>query len=738
FILVLTADDTGTDMVITDSGSVLSGLGISSTNGAGGYRNGLAAADSKIEATNDGFRQIAFDGTQADNTFLISYDQASKVLTLTTGDGTTDTVTLSAIAIASGKTETARFTDFGVNIVLDDKFDKTADILIDADTASITGGTGAITESTIKISDSTGDISGITSKTLTFGALATPAAITVTSGGFSGTFDGTSTGTKTVTLSDGGGNTLVVEFDVATAFDGSETAASIDLQELENLVASTGKPFDNQLQTAQTARFTADGLLDQDRYESHLISSSSSTLATLAPSAGSPGSFDIKVGSDTVTVNYLSTDTLSGLVTKINTAITTAGGGNAVFDAGTDASLMTDGDGVRLVITNTNGAAITLSDTDSLLAGLGVDNDLVIERQSNTISDLFGGVTLTLFQAEEETQVKIDVERDLGSSKTEILAVVEAYNAVKTSLNEHSLVDPETGSATEDTGVLFGSSILGSIESALSETLTQSVQGVSDAFAILAQIGIGLVDRNQEDPLLENTIVVDETKLDAARLNNPDDVRRLFAFDFSASDPRVSLLSFTGKTTFNASGYTLNLNYDDRYTGDTIANNTDFTQIDAQTGGPAADGISAIGFADTVPSGSAFRYSYDSTTEQLTLYDLTAATSQVIEITSALDAVVEPDGSDLGAGETASINFSGLGVTLTLSGDSGFARGTSIADGTLDDTGLDANTTLTGGSVTTPTTGIDKDTIDALVAAGAYDAAAGLLTLGVTSSGAGE
>ncbi|TDJ45107.1 MAG: hypothetical protein E2O52_07175 [Gammaproteobacteria bacterium] len=738
FILVLTSDDTGVDMVITDTGSVLSGLGISTTNGEAGNRNGLIAAESKIEATNDGFKQIAFDGTQADNTYLISYDQASKVLTLTRGDGTTDTVTLATAAIDSGTTETARFSDFGVNIVLDSNFSKTTDILIDANTASITGGNGAITGSTITISDSTGDISGITSKTLTFGALGTPTAITVTSGSFSGTFDGTSTGSKTVTLSDGSGNTLEVTFTVATEFDGNESAASIDLQEMENLVAATGSPFSNQLQTSQTARFTADGLLDQDRYESHFISSSSSTLATLAPLAGSPGSFKIAVGSGTVTVNYLSTDTLSGLVTKINSAITAAGGGNAVYDAGTAASIVTDGTGVRMVITNTSGAAITLTDTNAVLAGLGVDNNLVIERASNTISDLFGGITLSLFQAEEGTQIKIDVERDLGSAKTEILAVIEAYNAVKTSLNEHSLVDPETGLAGEDTGVLFGTSILGTIESGLSKIMTQSVLGVTSSFSGLAQIGIELIDRNQEDFLLDNTIVVDETKLDAALLNNPDDIRRLFAFDFSSSDARVSLLQFTGKTSFNTSGYTLNLNYDDRYTSDTITDATAFTQVDAQTGGPASDGISAIVFADTLATGKAFRYSYDSTTEQFTLYNLTAGTSEVIDITSALDAVVDPGGSDLTAGETASVNFPTLGVTLTLSGDSGFTRGSDIANGTLSTAALDANTTMTGGSVTLPTSGIDKATIDSLISAGAYNATTGLLTLGVTSTGTGE
>ena len=134
---------------------------------------------------------------------------------------------------------------------------------------------------------------------------------------------------------------MTVQFDVTTDFDGAETGLSITLNELKNAVGATGTVFDNELQTAQSARFTADGLIDADRFESVFITSSTSTLTNLAPQAGD-GSFDITVGSDSVTVNYLGADTVSGLVTKINNAITTAGGGNAVFDAGTAASLMTD------------------------------------------------------------------------------------------------------------------------------------------------------------------------------------------------------------------------------------------------------------------------------------------------------------------------------------------------------------------------------------------------------------
>ena len=137
--LVLTSDNAGVDMSITDSGSVLSGLGLSTTHGEGAFRSGLAT--SKVEVA-DGFASIVFDGTQTDNAFLVSYDQATKVLTLTRGDGTTDTATLTSTAIAAGSTETATFSNFGVTITLDSNFDKGTDITVAADAFNTGGGTG--------------------------------------------------------------------------------------------------------------------------------------------------------------------------------------------------------------------------------------------------------------------------------------------------------------------------------------------------------------------------------------------------------------------------------------------------------------------------------------------------------------------------------------------------------------------------------------------------------------------
>ena len=57
------------------------------------------------------------------------------------------------------------------------------------------------------------------------------------------------------------------------------------------------------------------------------------------------------------------------------------------------------------------------------IADLGLYNkELLIERDSNTISDLFKGVTLSLFAAEKGTTVTIDIEQDLAQAKTAIHA----------------------------------------------------------------------------------------------------------------------------------------------------------------------------------------------------------------------------------------------------------------------------------------------------------------------------
>ena len=343
-------------------------------------------------------------------------------------------------------------------------------------------------------------------------------------------------------------------FLVLTADETGETMTLADTSGtvLQSLGVLTGAAaIKNELQTAESARFKADGLLDIDRFESNLIGSAATLLNSVATTAAYPGSFDIAGNAGTRTINYTATDTITSLKDKIN--LETA-------NTGVTASVVNDQNGVRLVLTENTSAAITITDTNGLMAGLGVDNGLVLTRKSNTINDLFAGMTITLFSAEEGTTITTDVDRDLTQVKGRITEFVTAYNAAKQFINENSLVDETTGEVTAETGILFGNRTLAQIQSDLNSIVGGGVVGVDSDFSVLAQIGIDFVDNSlQTDPTLKDTLQIDNTKLDQVLLSNPEDVRKLFAFDFSSSDPRISLVGFTGNTSYDAAGYTLNI-----------------------------------------------------------------------------------------------------------------------------------------------------------------------------------
>jgi flagellar hook-associated protein 2 len=305
---------------------------------------------------------------------------------------------------------------------------------------------------------------------------------------------------------------------------------------------------------------------------------SASIAAGLNDELGLSGSFQIN--GQEITVDP--TDSLLDLRDRINAV-------NAGDDAtGVTASIVSISGTEQVLIltadkTGTD-AAITAGDTSgSVLQGLGVidgagafqselqpaQNALIqvdglattIERQSNTINDVFTGVTLSLFKAEPGTTIKLDVERDLNQVKSAIVDFVDAYNELRTYINQQALTnvpeDDDTGA-----GILAGTSALSAARSQLSAAVGAAVDGTSPIFAVLAQIGITIQGPGQvADPTQANTLAIDETKLDDALLNQTDAVRALFSFQMSSSSPDAVLAGFDGNTSFVAGGYTLNVAY---------------------------------------------------------------------------------------------------------------------------------------------------------------------------------
>lgn len=267
-------------------------------------------------------------------------------------------------------------------------------------------------------------------------------------------------------------------------------------------------------------------------------------------------------------------DSLSAIAANIN-------GDADLTNAGISADVVASGSTFKLQI-NYN-TALTVTSPDSADVNLGLANpDLVIERDSNTISDLFGGLTLSLFQSEVGTTVKLDIELSLGGVKSAVIDLVDSYNAIKAFINLQQQVDATTGTKGAEAGPLFGNSALANIEQALGRTVGGTSTGIASGLLVLAQIGVNFVDNDALiDPLSADSLEIDEAVLDAALLDDPDGVRKLFAFEFSSSDPRVGLLNFTGTTAYKSGGYTLDITHDGTAvtaaTFDSVASSTTFS-----------------------------------------------------------------------------------------------------------------------------------------------------------------
>jgi flagellar hook-associated protein 2 len=203
----------------------------------------------------------------------------------------------------------------------------------------------------------------------------------------------------------------------------------------------------------------------------------------------------------------------------------------------------------------------------------------------------------------------------LNQAKTAIVGFVDAYNAVQSFINEKTFVDPTTGEASED-AILLGNSTVKTIESALQQIAVSFAQGVTDRagkddYSVLAEIGIDFIAYGtNQDPLLNNTLKIDETKLNDALLKEPDEVMELFLFRSKSDNSDLTMTGFSGKTnaaeySFNidASGGTLNsVTYDITVDGVTTTGKTAMINGNTVT---TADGLRLIYSGDGNASSTA-------------------------------------------------------------------------------------------------------------------------------------
>lgn len=161
---------------------------------------------------------------------------------------------------------------------------------------------------------------------------------------------------------------------------------------------------------------------------------------------------------------------------------------------------------------------------------------IAVERSGNTIADLAGGMTISLFRADPATTVTVGVEPALAPIKEGITSFVEAYNALRDFVERHTALD-DTGKAKEG-AALVNDRVLRTLADGLAGMIGESVPGAPPGgLATLRDLGITLDEINR--------LVVDNATLDRKLLVDLEGVRGVLEFGFSASSPDVRVLART-------------------------------------------------------------------------------------------------------------------------------------------------------------------------------------------------
>jgi flagellar hook-associated protein 2 len=292
----------------------------------------------------------------------------------------------------------------------------------------------------------------------------------------------------------------------AKTFSSSDTAAVTGTASTSSIASSFSMSV-TQLassQSARTAAMTSTDTVGAAGTLSISIGSWSSGAFTASLDADEDGTVD-----DPISVSISSTDTLSDVASKINSA-----------DAGVTAVVVTSGTQQRLLVRSSDtgedyGFEIKAYDdssteitdgttgvgkfsyiaTTSGTSGLtqtqaGQDASISVEgititSSSNTVSDAVPGVTLKLLST-TSSDVQITVGNDTDTIKTKLTAFQDAYNTLVSNLKTLTKYDATTKTA----GDLQGDGTAVTLLSVLNTMISATGPAASSTFSYLSDVGI--------------------------------------------------------------------------------------------------------------------------------------------------------------------------------------------------------------------------------------------------------
>lgn len=251
---------------------------------------------------------------------------------------------------------------------------------------------------------------------------------------------------------------------------------------------------------AGTYQVTVNALAQAQQVKSSSFTASSEVVGT--------GTLTIAVGANPA-VNVMidgTNNTLAGIAQAINNAsgdvtagVVNDGLGNyyltlASKETGSSNTIsltMADADGIN---NDANGlskiyftpATQSMSQTQAATNAQLNINGIDVERASNTVTDLFEGVTLFLKTVDAVNPVAVQVSPDVSSITSKITAFVEKYNNALSALNTLQISDP----AAKIVGPLQGDSTPRLLQARLRSILSTGVAGVASSVNSLNALGV--------------------------------------------------------------------------------------------------------------------------------------------------------------------------------------------------------------------------------------------------------
>lgn len=360
----------------------------------------------------------------------------------------------------------------------------------------------------------------------------------------------------------------------------------------------------------------------------------------------------------------------------------------------------------------------------SITIGSGAGAVTVL-NDSNTIADLFPGLTLNLRGADPARLVTVTVSQDTESATKAVTDFVSAYNDLMGYIGDQTHFEPQSG----DAGVLLGNRSATSVQDDITRAVTEVVAAINPQMNHLSAAGIALGS--------DGRLTVDSFRLNQV-LNGQvsgvtiADVRRLFALDGQSSSTGISFVTggtrtkastvpyqvdvtraaeraaitaanaLSNSTVIDQSNNTLSLTVDGRSTGDITLPDGTYTPT------ALAQALQAQINASSALAGHSVTVSVDGSLLKIASSTYGSSSEVTLSAGSAL-TILGFDGATSGRGQDVAGNFIVNGVVETATGSGQFLTGVSgnantadlqvrvtLASGQVQD-GADANLTVTRG-----------------------------------------